>query len=287
MIELVFDARRTDLGGFEVGRILPYAKRRMVGPFVFLDHIGPATVAPGHGVDVRPHPHIGLATVTYLLQGAFHHRDSLGTSAVIRPGEVNWMTAGRGIAHSERTDPDVRAAGGPVHGLQAWVALPVEDEEMDPGFAHAGAAELPVLSERGVTGRLLVGAAWGARAPIPTRSPLFYAVCELAPGATARLPDEHEERGAYVLTGAVWAEGTRVPAGRMVVFGPGDAAVTADGPATVALLGGANVGPRHIWWNFVSSRLDRLEAAREDWRAGRFVLPPDDRDEWIPLPEGR
>lgn len=287
MIERIFDARRTDLGGFEVGRVLPYAKQRMVGPFVFLDHIGPAHMPPGHGVDVRPHPHIGLATVTYLLQGAIHHRDSLGTSAVIRPGEVNWMTAGRGISHSERTDPDVRAAGGPVHGLQAWVALPAEDEEIAPSFAHAGAEELPRWEETGVSARLVVGTAWGATAPIPTRSPLFYVVGELASNATMQVPSEHEERAAYVLSGAVWVGDTRVEAGKAVVFGAGDARVVADGAATVALLGGANIGPRHIWWNFVSSRQDRIEQARADWAEGRFALPPDDNGEWIPLPTGR
>ncbi len=287
MIELVFDARRTDLGGFEVGRILPYARRRMVGPFVFLDHIGPAAMAPGTGIDVRPHPHIGLATVTYLLRGAIHHRDSLGTSMVIRPGAVNWMTAGRGIAHSERTDPPERAAGGDVHGLQAWVALPAEDEEMDPGFEHVEADALPSWDERGVRARLVAGTAWGARAPVPTRSPLFYVVAELDAGASVVLPPEHAERGAYVLAGAVTVGTERFTAGQMVVFGAGDVSVTAEGPATVALLGGESLGPRHLWWNFVSSRLDRLEAAKADWREGRFTLPPDDRAEWIPLPEGR
>jgi len=287
MTDLIFDARRTDLGGFEVGRILPYVKQRMVGPFVFLDHIGPASFAPGNGIDVRPHPHIGLATVTYLLEGAFHHRDSLGTSAIIRPGEVNWMTAGRGITHSERTDPGPRATGSGMHGLQAWVALPEEDEELEPAFAHAGVDEVPAWEERGVSARLVVGTAWGATSPIATRSPIFYVVATLAPGASATLPNEHAERAVYVLTGRVTVGGATLTAGQMATFAAGDAAVTAEGPATVALLGGAPLGPRHVWWNFVSSRLDRIEAAKADWTAGRFALPPDDAAEWIPLPQGR
>lgn len=254
----------------------------MVGPFVFLDHMGPAALPPGQGLDVRPHPHIGLATVTYLLDGAIHHRDSLGTSAVIRPGEVNWMTAGRGIAHSERTDPATRAAGQRLHGLQAWVALPEADEEMEPGFAHA--ANLPVLEEPGLRARLVAGTAYGLAAPISTRSPLFYVVGELDGGTRLALPEEHAERAVYVLSGALEVEGQRVVQGQMVVFGAGDAVVSAESTATVALLGGEALGPRHMWWNFVSARPERIEAAKADWREGRFVLPPDDAAEWIPLP---
>ncbi len=283
MIEIVIAARRKDLGGgLEVGRVLPFAKRRMVGPFVFLDHMGPADFAPGEGVDVRPHPHIGIATVTYLFDGELLHHDSLGTVQPILPGEVNWMTAGRGIVHSERTRAEVRAHGIHMDGIQAWVALPAELEETPPAFAHVAA--LPSFDEGGVSGRLIAGQFFGLAAGAAL-SPLFYAHLEMAPGSRFTLPDDHSERAAYVARGEISAEGRRIAAGQMVVFGPGPAAIAADdGPARVMLLGGEPVGPRHIWWNFVSSRPERIAAAKADWQAGRMPLPPSDAGEFIPLP---
>jgi redox-sensitive bicupin YhaK (pirin superfamily) len=282
MIELVIAARKKDLGGgLEVGRVLPFAKRRMVGPFVFLDHMGPADFAPGEGVDVRPHPHIGLATVTYLFEGEILHHDSLGTVQPILPGEVNWMTAGRGIVHSERTKPELRARGIRMDGIQAWVALPAEYEEVEPAFAHAEI--LPGFSEGGITGTLIAGHAFGLKAG-EVLSPLFYLHLEMGPGSCFALPDEHRERAAYVARGAITADGVTIPAGQMAVFAPGPARIEAEGPARVMLLGGEAVGERHIWWNFVSSRPERIEAAKAEWLAGRMTLPPSDAGEFIPLP---
>ncbi|MEJ0019630.1 MAG: pirin family protein [Acetobacteraceae bacterium] len=288
MLDLVIEGRRKDLGGgLEVGRILPFARRRMVGPFVFLDHMGPADFRVGEGIDVRPHPHIGLSTVTYLFDGEIHHRDSTGVSQRIIPGEANWMTAGSGIVHSERTDPALRASGGTMHGMQAWVALPVEDEETAPGFAHHGAEELPEFSDRGVQARLIAGSAYGLRNGVQIYSPLFYLHVELAAGARIAMPVEHAERAAYVVHGSVSHEGSRYPAGQMLVFADGGEPVISadDGPARVMLLGGANIGPRFIWWNMVSSRRERIEQAKDDWRSGRMALPPDDNSEFIPLPD--
>ena len=289
MIDLVIPARRKDLGdGFEVGRVLPYARRRMVGPFIFLDHMGPVTFKPGQGITVRPHPHIGLATVTYLFSGEIMHRDSLGFALAIRPGEVNWMTAGRGIVHSERTAPEVRARGGVVHGLQTWVALPDAHEETAPAFVHYGADVLPRFDDAGARGVVIAGSAYGLTSTVATLSPLFYVDVELDAGATVALPDGYDERAAYIVHGRVESEGAVHDAGNLIVFGPGPgaAAVAAvDGPARLMLLGGAPIGARHIWWNFVSSREDRLEQAKADWREGRMALPPDDKDEFIPLPE--
>jgi redox-sensitive bicupin YhaK (pirin superfamily) len=283
MIELVIAARKKDLGGgLEVGRVLPFAKRRMVGPFVFLDHMGPADFAPGEGVDVRPHPHIGLATVTYLFEGELLHHDSLGTVQAILPGEVNWMTAGRGIVHSERTRAEVRAKGIRMDGIQAWVALPVEQEEIAPAFSHIDT--LPTFEEGGVAGTLIAGHFFGLKAGA-VLSPLFYVHLEMNPGTRFTLPDEHRERAAYVARGAVKADGMTISAGEMAVFAPGPARVEAgEHPARVMLLGGEPVGVRHIWWNFVSSSLDRIEQAKADWRAGRMPLPPSDAGEFIPLP---
>lgn len=282
MIELIIAARKKDLGGgLEVGRVLPFAKRRMVGPFVFLDHMGPADFAPGEGVDVRPHPHIGLATVTYLFEGEMLHHDSLGTVQPIVPGEVNWMTAGRGIVHSERTRPELRARGIRMDGVQAWVALPAESEEVEPAFAHE--EDLPGFSEGGITGTLIAGHAFGLKAGA-VLSPLFYLHLEMGPGSCFALPDEHRERAAYVARGAIIADGVTIPAGQMAVFAPGPARIEAEGPARVMLLGGEALGERHIWWNFVSSRRERIEAAKADWRAGRMALPPSDAGEFIPLP---
>ena len=287
MLELVIEARRKSLGALEVGRILPFMKRRMVGPFIFLDHIGPLSLPPHvpRDADVRPHPHIGLATVTYLFAGEIMHRDSLGVEQPIRPAEVNWMTAGQGITHSERFDA-MRATGGDLHGLQAWVALPEAAEEDAPGFAHHGADELPVLEERGLTGRLIAGEAFGLKNAVRTHSPLFYLHLELAKGAAAALPTGHRERAAYVVSGRVELDGRPYGAGQMLVFAPeAEPVLTAGEPATLMLLGGEPVGERHIWWNFVSSRQERIEQAKADWAAGRFELPRTDRAEFIPLPD--
>ena len=287
MIERVIDQRRKDLGGFEVGRVLPFHARRMVGPFVFFDHIGPATIPAGapRAMDVRPHPHIGLSTVTYLFDGEITHRDSLGVEQDIRPGEVNWMTAGRGITHSERFEY-LRQQGGGLHGIQAWVALPTEDEETDPAFRHHGPADLPTYEGDGLWARLVAGEAFGARAAVKTHSPLFYVHWELQPGAQAQMPAEYPERAAYVAAGRVQVEGRTYEAGQMLVFTPGrPVTFTAASAATVMLLGGEPLGERFIEWNFVSSSKDRIEQAKADWRAGRMKLPDLDDQEFIPLPE--
>jgi redox-sensitive bicupin YhaK (pirin superfamily) len=286
MIELVIPQRRRDLGGFEVGRVLPFARRRMVGPFIFFDHMGPVDFAAGipRAVDVRPHPHIGLSTVTYLFEGEIMHRDSVGSEQPIRPGEVNWMTAGRGITHSERFE-QARAEGGPMHGIQSWVALPREQEETAPAFAHHAATDLPVHEEAGVWRRIIAGEAFGQRADVATHSPLFYVHCELAAGATAELPADYPERAAYVVSGRVEVDGSAVDAGNLLVFAPGQPVrFSAISPATVMLLGGEPLGERYIEWNFVSSSKERIEAAKADWRAGRMKLPDADHDEFIPLP---
>ena len=288
MLDLIIDSRRTDLGdGLEVGRVLPFARRRMVGPFVFLDHMGPADFQPGHGVNVRPHPHIGLSTVTYLFDGEILHRDSAGFTQAIRPGEVNWMIAGRGIVHSERTDPERRSAGGLMHGMQAWVALPEADEETDPGFVHLDEGGLPVLEDGSVWARLIAGSAYGLRGSVSTFSPLFYLHAELRTGGRLAMPREHAERAAYVVEGRVRHGDEVVGPGRLLVFAAGgEPVITAEGgPARVMLLGGEALGPRFIWWNFVSSRAERIEQAKADWQAGRMVLPSGDAEEFIPLPE--
>src|ERR1035438_2632620 len=288
MLDLVIESRPRDLGGgLSVGRVLPFARRRMVGPFIFLDHMGPAAFRAGEGIDVRAHPHIGLATVTYLFDGEIHHHDNLGYSQKIWPGEVNWMTAGSGIVHSERTDPSLRSTGGLMHGMQAWVALPREDEETDPAFVHHGAEALPELSDHGVRARLIAGSAYGLSNAVRIFSPLFYLHAELEADAELALPAEHAERAAYVVSGTVEHDGTQHPAGRLLVFSAGgEPVVTAkDGPARLMLLGGANIGPRFICWNLVSSRQERIEQAKADWKSGRMTLPPDDNGEFIPLPE--
>jgi redox-sensitive bicupin YhaK (pirin superfamily) len=286
MIEAVIDQRRKDLGGFEVGRVLPAPRQRMVGPFVFFDHMGPSAFAPGfaRSVDVRPHPHIGLATVSYLFQGSMTHRDSVGVTQEILPGEVNWMTAGRGITHSERFET-LRADGGSLHGIQAWVALPTELEEIDPAFAHHGVEDLPTYEANGMWARLIAGSAFGAKASVKTHSPLFYVHWALATGAQAQLPAEYPERAAYVAQGEVEVEGHTYGPGRMLIFRPGAPVLfTALSPAIVMLLGGEPVGPRYLDWNFVSSSKDRIEQAKADWRAGRMKLPDADEAEFIPLP---
>lgn len=285
MIDLVIDPRRRDLGGFEVARLLPAAARRMVGPFIFLDRMGPAVFAAGlpRSTDVRPHPHIGLSTLTYLFEGEIMHRDSVGSEQAIRPGEVNWMVAGRGITHSERFER-ARREGGRMDGLQAWVALPKEDEEIQPAFFHHAEADLPSIDEAGIRRRLIAGEAWGVRSPVKTHSPLFYVDCVLDAGAREELPDAYVERAAYVISGNVEADGRRFAEGQLIVFGRGRAMVTARTPARLMLLGGEPVGERHIEWNFVSSSKERIEQAKADWRAGRFKLPDRDHEEFIPLP---
>jgi redox-sensitive bicupin YhaK (pirin superfamily) len=286
MIELVIDQRRKDLGGFEVGRVLPFARHRMVGPFIFFDHMGPVDFAPGipRSVDVRPHPHIGLSTITYLFAGEIMHRDSVGSEQPIRPGEVNWMTAGRGITHSERFE-HARHFGGHMDGIQAWVALPVEDEEIAPAFSHHDASALPVVEERGVRIRLIAGSAMGRTAPVPTYSPMAYAHCTLDPGARLPIPADYAERAVYVASGVVEIDHQRFGSGRMIVLSPGHAAmVTALSQATLMWLAGEPVGERFIEWNFVSSSRERIRQAKADWTAGRMKLPDLDDHEWIPLP---
>jgi len=286
MIELVIDQRRRNLGGFDVGRLLPAASRRMVGPFIFFDHMGPVDFAPGlpRSADVRPHPHIGLSTLTYLFEGEIMHRDSVGSEQPIRPGAVNWMTAGSGITHSERFE-HARRHGGRMNGIQAWVALPDADEETAPGFEHYEAAALDSFEQPGVWTRLIAGAVFGKRAPVRTFSPLFYLHQELQPGAVSHVPDAHSERAAYIVRGDVEIDSRRYTAGQLILFAPGhDAMLTATGPATIMLLGGEPVGERFLDWNFVSSSRARIAQAKADWRAGRMRLPDLDHAEFIPLP---
>jgi redox-sensitive bicupin YhaK (pirin superfamily) len=279
--------RSVDLGDFTVRRALPSARSRMVGPFIFFDHFGPAEFRAGSGLDVRPHPHIGLATVTYLFDGEIMHRDSLGTAAAIKPGEVNWMTAGRGIVHSERTGPQQRAAGGPIHGLQMWVALPSAKEEIDAGFAHHEAAEFPVVADNGKTVRVVVGSLYGARSPVPTVHETIFGDVRLTTGTSLPVETGHEERAIYLIDGEIDIAGDRFPAGQLLVFKPGDAVtLTALRETHLVIVGGAPMdGPRHIWWNFVSSRKERIEQAKADWQAGHFQKVPGDEIEFIPLPD--
>jgi redox-sensitive bicupin YhaK (pirin superfamily) len=279
--------RTVDLGDFEVRRALPSARTRMVGPFIFFDHFGPAEFRAGAGLDVRPHPHIGLSTVSYLFDGEIMHRDSLGTAIAIKPGEVNWMTAGRGIVHSERTGPEKRAAGGPIHGLQMWVGLPAAKEEMDPGFAHHETREFPVVADTGKTVRVVVGSLYGARSPVPTVHETIFGDVHLKAGATVPLEAGHEERAIYVLDGEIEIAGDKFGGGQLLVFKPGDViAVSATRDSHFVIIGGAPMdGPRHIWWNFVSSRKERIEQAKADWQAGHFQKVPGDEIEFIPLPE--
>jgi redox-sensitive bicupin YhaK (pirin superfamily) len=280
MIDLVIPSRQRDLGGFEVGRILPFPTHRMVGPFIFLDHMGPADFAPGHGIDVRPHPHIGLSTLTYLFEGRIFHCDSLGFAQAITPGEVNWMTAGRGIVHSERTEPDLLATGGAMHGMQAWIALPNEDEEIDPAFANHKAEDLPTYQTGGMWARLVAGSAYGTSAKVKTHSPLFYIHWELEPGTKAGLPGEYSERAVFIVEGSIDVDGRSYEAGQMLVFAKGAEAVV-----TAVTLGGEPVGQRYIWWNLVSSSRERIAEAKAYWKAGRMTLPPGDDHEFIPAPE--
>jgi redox-sensitive bicupin YhaK (pirin superfamily) len=287
IIEQVIVPRSVDLGGFQVHRALPSVRSRMVGPFIFFDHFGPAVFKAGDGVDVRPHPHIGLSTVTYLFEGEIVHRDSLGSAMPIRPGAVNWMTAGRGIVHSERTAADHRGGGEPLHGLQLWVALPVKDEETAPTFAHTPSDDLGVITDNGMLLRVIAGSMHGVRSPVVTSSDTVFAEVRLSAGATLPLDAEHEERAVYVISGEIEIGGDRHGAERLLVLRPGDrVAIQAATDAHFVVVGGAAMdGPRHIWWNFVSSRQERIEAAKADWKAGRFDIVPGDTAEFIPLPD--
>lgn len=291
-IETLIVPRARDIGGFEVRRALPSARRQMVGPFIFFDQMGPAEFLTDQGIDVRPHPHIGLATVTYLYNGEFQHRDSLGTNQMIYPGEVNWMIAGNGVTHSERTSDDTRKGPSKLFGIQTWVALPEKHEETDAGFEHHAQEALPFLEAEGKQVRLIIGNAYGETAPTKTFTEMFYADAILEAGADLPLPDNHEDRGIYVTQGSIEVAGDDFAAGQMMVFRPGDPITVKAGPAgaRLILLGGETLeGPRHIWWNFVASSQEKIEAAKQawadgDWEHGRFQLPPDDKDEFIPLP---
>ncbi len=292
-INLIIEPRTRDLGGFSVGRVLPYARRRMVGPFIFFDEMGPADFAPGAGIDVRPHPHIGLATVTYLFDGEIRHRDSLGFDQVIRPGDVNWMTAGRGIVHSERTDDARRKSGQRVHGIQSWIALPEEAQESPPSFHHHPKSTLPKISRDGARLRLIAGSAFGETSPAKTLSPMFYLGVEAPAGAAVPLPADADERALYILEGAVTVDGEAFDRRRMIVFAPGAAPdIRVKAPLRAMLLGGAPLGPRFIWWNLVSTSKARIDQAKRDWtqsagggfRDSPFVLPPGE-EEFIPLPQ--
>jgi redox-sensitive bicupin YhaK (pirin superfamily) len=284
-IDVVVIPRAKDLGGFEVRRALPSMQKQMVGPFVFWDQMGLAHFGPGQGIDVRPHPHIGLATVTYVFSGEIMHRDSLGTAIAIRPGELNLMTAGKGIVHSERTSPAARAAGHDLFGIQAWVALPESHEECEPAFDHFGAKELPVLSDAGATLRLIVGETMGLRSPVVTPMPMIYADVELQTGARLSFDALYAERAIYTMEGEIELAGGRFAAGQLLVLKPGATVdIRAVSAARFMMLGGEPMeGPRHIWWNFVSSRRERIEQAKSDWTAGRFAAVPGETD-FIPLP---
>lgn len=292
-VELVIEPRRRDLGGFEVGRVLPSPRRRMVGPFIFFDEMGPAQFPAGAGIDVRPHPHIGLATVTYLFDGEIRHRDNLDFNQLIRPGDVNWMTAGCGIVHSERTDNSLRDAGHRLHGIQSWVALPEEAEETSPSFHHHPKESLPLIDTRGAKLRLIAGETFGAASPVQTYSPMFYLAVEADPGALIETPQEYADRAIYILNGEVMIDGEKYSAGRMIIFKRGSRPVIKTiSPLRAMLLGGEPLGQRYIWWNLVSTREERIEEAKRDWtssaaagfRNSVFSLPPDE-DEFIPLPQ--
>ncbi len=288
MPQLIINARSAALNtGLLVRRVLPFRQRRMVGPFIFLDHAGPVTVSASNlsSMDVLPHPHIGLSTVTYLLGGEVTHRDSLGVQQIIRPGEVNWMTAGRGIAHSERFENAGLLAQSQLEMLQTWVALPEQDEETDPGFTNFSPEELPVFTDKGIWMRLIAGNAYGLSNQVKTHSPLFYLHVNLEAHVKINLPVGYAERGVYIVKGRIESSGVRYDAGQMLVFGKTEEPVfEALETTTLMLLGGEPLGSRYIWWNFVSSRKERIEQAKADWQAGRIVLPPNDNNEFIPLP---
>ncbi len=289
-VSLRISGKPKDLGGFSVSRLLPHHARRMVGPFIFFDHLGPADFAPGDGIDVRPHPHIGLATVTYLFEGSFRHRDSLGTVQDIGPGAVNWMTAGRGISHSERTPPELRAAGHRVHGIQTWVALPMRHEEDAPAFVHHSADTIPQVAIDGGRARVIAGSMWGATSPVQFPHPIIYAELHLEAGAEVPLDPAWGERAIYIVSGTARVDGEAAAQGDFLVLADGvQATLRAEGPVHAMVAGGAPMdGPRTIWWNLVASSQDRIEAAKAAWAADPFGPPwgpiPDER-EWIPLPE--
>ncbi|MGJ8629194.1 MAG: pirin family protein [Sulfitobacter sp.] len=292
-IETLIIPRARDLGGFEVKRALPTPKRQMVGPFIFFDQAGPAEFLTGQGIDVRPHPHIGLGTVTYLYQGDFHHRDSIGTDQIIRPGALNWMVAGKGVTHSERTSDEGRKGPHSLHGIQTWMALPEDKEDMNPIFEHHSKEVIPEIEAEGINAKLILGTAYGEAAPATMFSEAFYLDVTLEAGARFPLPDDHEDRGLYITQGSVNIAGQYFATGQMMVFRPGDKITVAAGVqgARLMALGGATLnGSRHVWWNFVASSKEKIEAAKEEWRAtrwgeGLFDLPADDRDEFIPLPD--
>ncbi|MBV8755377.1 MAG: pirin family protein [Hyphomicrobiales bacterium] len=288
-IEMLIVPRAVDLGEMEVRRVLPSVKRQMVGPFIFFDQMGPAEFLTDQGIDVRPHPHINLATVTYLFEGQILHRDSLGTEKTIEPGAVNWMQAGRGIVHSERTSPERKRSGQRLFGIQTWMALPERIEESEPAFIHHGADELPVVVSNGVRARLIAGEAFGARSPLQTASETIYADVNLAAGARLPIEPSYEERAIYTISGSIDVAGSTFAPGQLLVLRPGDQIVVKAAVDTrVMLFGGAPMeGPRYIWWNFVSSRPERIEQAKEEWARGRFDTIPGDAEEFIPLPEGQ
>jgi redox-sensitive bicupin YhaK (pirin superfamily) len=285
-VALAIEGRPRDLGGFQVERLLPARERRMVGPFIFLDHMGPARFDPGQGADVRPHPHIGLATVTYLFDGAFLHRDSLGSEQLIEPGAVNWMTAGRGIVHSERTPAQDRSSGSRLHGLQSWVALPRNAEEVAPSFQHRGQDVLPEIDRNGVRMRLIAGSAYGEASPVETLSPLFYLDVTVPRGGVFTLPPDYTDRAVYPLDGDVTADGVLCSARNLAVLRTGnEVEIAAHDAVRLMILGGEPLdGERFIWWNLVSSSRERIEAAKRDWAEGRFPKVPGDETEFIPLP---
>lgn len=290
MLDLIIEARTAAISPLmKVKRILPFRLRRMIGPFIFMDHAGPVANVPSQpfDLDVLPHPHIGLSTVSYLFGGQVTHRDSLGVEQIIRPGEVNWMTAGSGIAHSERFE-DPSALSGGLEMIQTWVALPEKDEEAAPSFSNYVPDQLPVFTDKGVWMRLIAGDAYGLKNDVQTNSPLFYLHVVLQPGARFGLPKEHSERGFYIAKGSVEISGVTYDEGKMLVFNKGvDPLIIAKTNATLMLLGGETVGERYIWWNFVSSRKERIEQAKEDWKQGRIMLPPNDNHEFIPLPDDK
>lgn len=291
MLDIVIEARKASLHhGLEVRRILPYRLRRMLGPFIFMDHAGPLLVPAEQlpALDVLPHPHIGLSTVSYLFGGQVTHRDSLGVEQVIRPGEVNWMTAGSGIAHSERFEDPQAMAGGALEMLQTWVALPEADEESHPTFHNYQPQQLPVFTEKGIWMRLVAGEAFGLKNEVKTHSPLFYLHVVLDANSRFGLPQSYSERGVYVVKGSVEINGVNYPMGQLLVFSKGvDPLLVAKEKTTLVMLGGEHLGDRFIWWNFVSSRKERIEQAKADWLAGRILLPPNDNKEFVPLPDDR
>jgi redox-sensitive bicupin YhaK (pirin superfamily) len=286
-IDVVIVPRTVDLGGFNIRRALPHVSRRLVGPFIFFDHFGPAEFRTGEGLDVRPHPHIGLATVSFLFEGEIVHKDTLGSDIVIRPGAVNWMSAGRGIAHSERSPSDRQREGRHIHGLQLWVALPRAAEESAPDFIHHDPTALPVVEGEGKTVRMIAGSALGVHSPLKTASETIFMDVQLEAGASFPLDADYEERAIYVIAGEIEIGGDRFAAGRLLVFRPGDRiTVAAASYARFVVVGGAAMdGPRHIWWNFVSSRKERIDEAKADWKSGFFGKVPGDEIEFIPLPD--